>query len=221
MDEDSRRKIAKHYEDEVTRIYNKAITELERVLKAKPLSTRRIAFLQRMIATTSRIPPTQPRPITPVKDSHEGELRRAAQFFCNNFASSIVTTPNIDIAQTAISGYVSGARGIIDLARLYTGADNEDDVYDISVKSVDGCIPDGGYNLGTPVADNQCPDILHSAWKQCEFDVLEMSFLCSSLADDGFYVSIEVVADQLSRVVLSTAFHPGIKNVQGLRTLNV
>ena len=59
-------------------------------------------------------------------------------------------------------------RGVVDVARLYTGTGNEDDVYDISVISVDRCTPNGGFSLATPVANNQCADILHSAWQQCQ-----------------------------------------------------
>ena len=59
----------------------------------------------------------------------------------------------------------------MDVARLYTGTQNEHDVYDISVKSELSCTPNGGFNPVTPVAGNQCSDIMHSAWKDCESSV--------------------------------------------------
>lgn len=112
-------------------------------------------------------PSCVPNPTDKVKDAHENELKKAAKFFCDKYASGTMTTPNVNIAQTIISGVVPAGRSSIDIARLYTGSDNKDDVYDISVKSVDGCTPEGGFNLDTPVSGNSCSDILHSAWKQC------------------------------------------------------
>lgn len=208
-DKDSGSKIAKHYSDEVNRMYNKAITELERVLKDSTPEGKKSIFKADDCKNTKDSPnsppaegsgapatPTAPtrapsatvapanpparasciaNPSTPVKDSHEDELQKAAAFFCRQYASRTVTTANVNIAQTVISGTLTEGRQTVDVARLYTGTENEDDVYDISVKSVDGCTPVGGYDLGTPVADNQCPDILHNAWLQCEFCVVEMA----------------------------------------------
>ena len=108
-------------------------------------------------------------PTTAVKNSHEGELKKAAKYFCDEYASSTVTTSSVNIAQTIISGTVAERRGVVDVARFHTGTDNADDVYDISVISVDRCTANGGFNLATPVANNQCVDILHSAWQQCQY----------------------------------------------------
>ena len=118
--------------------------------------------------------------------SHESELQKAATFFRNGYTSGTVTTPNVNVAQTVISGTMMEGKEVVDVARLYTGSDNEDDVYDISVKSVDGCTPDEGFNLATPVANNNCANILHSAWKQCRLLHLIRTFpspLCIALAD--------------------------------------
>lgn len=119
-------------------------------------------------------PPTSPScaptPSHDIKDSHKGELEKAVSFFCNKYASNTVTTSHVNIAQTIISGTVnSGFRfgDRLDIARDYTGSDNKDDVYDISVKSVDACTPGGGYHLNMPVSDHSCDDILKSAWNQC------------------------------------------------------
>lgn len=203
-DKDSGSKIAKHYTDEVNRIYNKAITELERVLKDSPPDDKKDSIFKAEDCKNTKDSPNSPptgasatpttpaaptrapsatvapadpparascvaNPTTPVKDSHEDELKKAAAFFCSDYASSTVTASSVNIAQTVISGTLTEGKQAVDVARLYTGTANEDDVYEISVKSVDGCTPVGGYNLGTPVAGNKCPDILHSAWKQCEF----------------------------------------------------
>lgn len=203
-DKDSGRKIAQHYNDEINRMYNKAVIELERVLKDSPPDNKRDSIFKAedckntkdspntppaggsgtptspaapTLAPSTIVAPANPpalasciaNPSTPVKDSHQYELKKAAAFFCDQYASSTVTTANVNIAQTVISGILLEGRQVLDIARLYTGTKKETDVYDISVKSVDGCTPVGGYNLGTPVADNKCPDILHNAWLQCEF----------------------------------------------------
>lgn len=200
-DKDSGSKIAQHYTDEMNQMYNKAITELERVLKDSPPEKGSIFKAEDCkntkdspntppaggsgtpttpttptLAPSATVAPANPparasciaNPSTPVKDSHEDELQKAAAFFCRQYASSTVTTANVDIAQTVISGILLEGRQVVDVARLYTGTKKETDVYDISVKSVDGCTPVGGYDLGTPVADNKCPDLLHNAWLQCE-----------------------------------------------------
>lgn len=209
-DQDSGNKIKEYYKKEVNRIYNKATTELERVLKDAPPDNKKNSIFKSEDCTNTKDSPDKPPaggsatptttaapthipsptvapanppasascvadPTKPVKDSHETELKRAAAFFCKDYASSTVTAAHVNIAQTVISGVLTEGKEIVDVARLYTGTDNEDDVYDIRVKSVDGCSPAGGYNLGTPVADHQCPDLLHSAWKQCEFLVVEKS----------------------------------------------
>ena len=118
-----------------------------------------------------------PNPSDPVKDSHEGQLEKAAKYFCKEYASGIVQGPVVDIKQAVVSGAMPVGRGILNVARLYTGTENRDDVYDISIQSVKGCKSHGGFNLDTPVANNQCSDILHSAWKQCRFSCLLPAFL--------------------------------------------
>lgn len=116
-------------------------------------------------------PSCVPNPTDAVKDSHEGELQKATKFFCSEYADNTVTTSNVNITQTIIGGRQGFRVG--NIAGLYTGSKSKDDVYDISVKSVDGCTPNGGYDLSTPVLGNSCPEILHSAWKQC----MGLSFL--------------------------------------------
>ena len=124
-------------------------------------------------------PPSQPRcvpaPTGAVKDSHEGELQKAAAFFCSQYADSTVQNGPINIADTIIAGDKSEGRATVDVAYVYSPSmGSQDDVYDITVTSVPDCTPDGGYNLATPVANNQCADILHSAWKQCKHFLLAL-----------------------------------------------
>ena len=118
-------------------------------------------------------PPSQPScvptPTGAVKDSHEEELQKAAAFFCSQYADSTVQNGPINIADTIIAGDKTEGRETVNVAYDYPPSmGNQDDVYDIAVTSVPNCTPNGGYNLATPVANSQCADILHSAWKQCK-----------------------------------------------------
>ena len=128
-------------------------------------------------------PPSQPScvptPTSSVKDSHESELEKAAAFFCSQYADSTVQNGPINIADTIIAGDKTEGREVVDIAYVYPPSmGNQDDVYNIAVTSVPNCTPNGGYNLATPVANNQCADILHSAWKQCKHFVFP-SFVLS------------------------------------------
>ena len=119
-------------------------------------------------------PPSQPscvpNPTDHVKDAHEDEMQKVAKFFCDKYASSTNAQAPINIAQTVMAGQRSEGRGSVDIAFDYpTNEGNQDDVYDITLTSVPNCTPAGGaFNLATPVANNQCADILHNAWKTCE-----------------------------------------------------
>ncbi|KAL8671114.1 MAG: hypothetical protein Q9168_004383 [Polycauliona sp. 1 TL-2023] len=117
-------------------------------------------------------PPSQPdcvpKPTGHVKDSHETELKRVAAYFCAQYATGSVAKAPTTIAHTvsAKSYQIGGVYG--DTASDYDPKiGNRDDVYDITVTSVANCHPDGGFNLGTPVPNNKCADILYSAWEGC------------------------------------------------------
>ncbi len=69
--------------------------------------------------------------------------------------------------QSVVSGTLTSGRSTIDIARDYTGTGSQDDVYDFTIKSVDKCSPNGGFNLPKPVAGHKCSDILYHAWKDC------------------------------------------------------
>lgn len=45
------------------------------------------------------------------------------------------------------------------------GDHEQDDVYEISIFSVEQCKPDDGYNPPEPVPGFKCEDILYRAWK--------------------------------------------------------
>ncbi len=48
------------------------------------------------------------------------------------------------------------------------GDHEQDDVYEISIFSVEQCKPDDGYNPPEPVPRFKCEDILYRAWKDCK-----------------------------------------------------
>jgi len=118
-------------------------------------------------------PPSQPSCIPPptgsVKDAHEGEMQKVAKFFCDKYASNTAAKAPINIAQTVTAGTRTEGRTTVDIAFDYPPNEgNQDDVYDIKLISVGHCTPLNGFNLKSPVANNNCADILHNAWKNCE-----------------------------------------------------
>jgi len=62
-----------------------------------------------------------------------------------------------------------GRGGSIEVVQDWTRDDRQDDVYTVSVKSVQDCpVPDRGFNLAAPVSGNKCGDIVYNAWKNCK-----------------------------------------------------
>ncbi|KAI9883264.1 MAG: hypothetical protein M1823_004962 [Watsoniomyces obsoletus] len=114
-------------------------------------------------------PVCAPSPSGKVKDSHENELKLAAAYFCKQHASETGAKGPIDINHAIMAGDQNMGRTTVKMAFPYPPSmGNQDDVYDISLKSVPNCAPRGGsFNLATPVANNQCSDILFNAWRKC------------------------------------------------------
>lgn len=117
-------------------------------------------------------PPSQPscvpNPTDSVKDAHEGELKKAAKYFCDEHATDTNAKAPIKNEATIIAGTKQEGRAIVDIAYVYPESlGNQDDVYDFSLTSVDNCTPVNGFNLASPVANSKCADILHDAWKNC------------------------------------------------------
>lgn len=118
-------------------------------------------------------PPSQPscvpNPTDSVKDAHEGELKKAAKFFCDEHATNTNAKAPIKNEATIIAGTKVEGRVVVDIAYDYPKRlGNQDDVYDFSLTSVDNCTPANGFNLASPVANSNCADILHDAWKNCK-----------------------------------------------------
>ena len=123
-----------------------------------------------VVPPNTATPSCVPNPTTRVKDAHESELKKAVKFFCDSYANGTVLDPTVNIAQTVISGEVSEPHGSNDIARLYTGTQNEDDVYNFDLSSIDGCSTSPpGFNLQEPAPNFSCADLLYDAWKDCEF----------------------------------------------------
>ncbi|KAI4208869.1 MAG: hypothetical protein LQ351_008134 [Letrouitia transgressa] len=117
-------------------------------------------------------PPSQPscvpNPTKPVKDAHENEQKKVTKFFCDKYAKNTNAQAPVSVVQTVMAGTKVEFRGVIDIAFDYPAKEgNQDDVYDITIKSVDKCTPAHGNNLAAPVPGSTCEDILNNAWKNC------------------------------------------------------
>lgn len=103
----------------------------------------------------------KPTPEEKPKDAHEQKVQMAAERFCHDYANSEDQDPaTLPIEQTLfvwLGTVVTWTRG----------NDSEDDVYDMKIELVQGCTANGPLNVAKPVDGQECADILHSAWKQC------------------------------------------------------
>ena len=118
-------------------------------------------------------PPSQPscvpNPTDSIKDSHKGELKKAAKYFCDKHATDTNAKAPVKNEATIIAGTKQAGRAVVDIAYVYPESlGNQDDVYDFSLTSVDDCTPANGFNLALPVANSNCADILHDAWQKCK-----------------------------------------------------
>ena len=120
-------------------------------------------------------PPSQPscfpNPTERFRDSHKNPLIKATEKFCHDYAANSIPIEPINIAHTIIANYQpQTGRQLARVELEYkSNMGTQADVYDISITSVDNCTPPGGdFNLSTPVADNQCADILYNAWGNCK-----------------------------------------------------
>lgn len=137
-------------------------------------------------------PPSQrsciPTPTYSIKDTHEDEMQKVAKFFCDKYASNTAAKAPINIAQTVMAGARAEDRVLADIAFDYPpSVGNRDDVYDIKITSVKNCTPSNGFNLKSPVANNDCAHILYNAWKSCE----SFPEVFSAFADGGKLMIIE------------------------------
>lgn len=79
--------------------------------------------------------------------------------FCDKFANGVVQDPTVSIVEEVRQYPFMNVR---------QGNDIEDDVYDITLKSIPGCQADGGFNLKEPIKGQTCQDILLNAWSKCK-----------------------------------------------------
>ena len=102
----------------------------------------------------------RPIPKGKIQDSHSEQVHVSAENFCSTYAASISYDPSVNIEYILHNDILSA---------FFSHNDREDDVYDMFIKSIADCKPDGGYNLPEPVKGHSCKDILYSAWSECEF----------------------------------------------------
>lgn len=115
-------------------------------------------------------PVCAPVPDGGVKDAHESKAKLVANAFCDRFAKDTVSGPDVNIEHMLWPTESSVGRGsLIEVVQDWTRDDSQDDVYTVSVKSVQDCpVPDGGFNLAEPVSGNKCGDIVYNAFKNCK-----------------------------------------------------
>ena len=104
-------------------------------------------------------------PQNSVRDAHEDILKESVNWFCSKYATNHAAADQPVRIQQTVSSY-SGILGL--LIEDYMGDNEQDDVYEISIFSVDQCKPDDGYNPPEPVPGFKCEDILYWAWKDCK-----------------------------------------------------
>ena len=106
-------------------------------------------------------PSCYPTPTGDYKDSHEGNVEKASNWFCNEFATGTSHNETIYIEHT---GWASAEE------QFWDSNDYNDDVYDITLSSIDGCDPGpDGYNLYQPIPVDlgHCATLLQNAWHGC------------------------------------------------------
>lgn len=113
-----------------------------------------------------------PLPIAHVKDAHESRMKVVTDSFCRSNGKKFDAGP-INIDETLVGKLQCGGRGpCIEVAQKWTGTTSTDDVYQLTVTSVEHCTPANGFDVGTPVANKKCSDILQNAWGKCEYFIL-------------------------------------------------
>jgi len=123
-------------------------------------------------------PTCMPSPTDSTRDSHESYLEKSTYYFCsNNGSQTSYLQSSVDLKLRIIVGSWPSGKQIFTGAKLYEGDTPADDVYDISIVSIDGCVPEGatgtfnvGYNLAQPVRDATvtCNTLTYAAWKNCK-----------------------------------------------------
>ena len=124
-------------------------------------------------------PPSQPscvpNPTDHVKDAHEKEEKKVSKFFCDKYAKNTNAQAPVSVVQTVMAGTRLEGLATVDIAFDYPDDEgNQDDVYDITIKSVDECSPAHGNNLAEPVPGSTCEDILNNAWKNCTYSLMSI-----------------------------------------------
>lgn len=112
----------------------------------------------------------EPTPAGKYKDAHKEKVKMIASSFCQTYANSKdQDAGDLPVAKTLFDRQTHFRLGVAPRVVEWNGGDHsEDDVYDIKVERVEDCkTDDGKLNLAKPVKDNECKDILESAWKEC------------------------------------------------------
>lgn len=162
-------------------------------------------------------PSCVPSPTGSFKDSHEDILMRVVQYFCEEYAQNHVTVdPTVRVAESIEGDSVEDLfiGSFIEVGD-YEGGNKKarDDVYDITILSVDRCQPTDGFNLPEPVVGHRCNDVLYHAWKDCECSSLTFLIVLFGLLPKSYLSSLSILLVQ--SLLLICAFYLPSGNNKG------
>lgn len=161
---------------------------------------------------TQAVPPAAPssapscvaNPTGRIRDSHERIHMEVVQYFCDKYAQNHErVNPTIRVVES-IQGLVHQGlfTSSIDVGD-YKGGDKPawDDVYDITILSVDRCKPTDGFNLPEPVVGHSCSDVLYHAWKDCECSPLIFFIMLFSLLPKSCFSFLSIMVVESSSLI--------------------
>lgn len=162
-------------------------------------------------------PSCVPSPTGSFRDSHEDILIRVIEYFCDKYAQNHVTVdPTVRVAESIegdnVQDFFLGS--YIEVGD-YKGGNKEarDDVYDITILSVDRCQPTDGFNLPEPVVGHRCSDVLYHAWKDCECSPLIYCIVLFGLLPKSYFASLSILL--VESLLLMCAFYLPSGNNKG------
>ncbi|KAL8947966.1 MAG: hypothetical protein Q9222_005804 [Ikaeria aurantiellina] len=106
-------------------------------------------------------PDCEPSPSGDYQDAHEDRMWAAVQDFCDQYNDN--EPWHVDSVDEEYTWHDD------ELLQILDTNDSSDDVYQMSIKSVDHCDPGNGYNLHYPLDSTTCYLVLYDAWTKCKF----------------------------------------------------
>ena len=110
----------------------------------------------------------------PYRDSHRLLVEAMSMYFCDVYGAADDQDPrNLPILKMISPSMWKYWFSVNDWSTEHLSGGEppiSDDVYDFSIRLIDGCTPSGNgrLNLAWPVRNHKCLDLLVSAWAQCD-----------------------------------------------------